>query len=107
MAFTRRMAALSAVVLIPLGIAATSFALSDRPESPKVPSKVVLDSDSPKPAPTPTPKPSPKPTPDPSPDDEVVPRQPVTDSPTMDDDDDDHGQGAGDDGPDDGRDDTN
>ncbi|MFH8497952.1 small secreted hydrophilic protein [Streptomyces coeruleorubidus] len=99
MAFTRRMAALSAVVLIPLGIAATSFALSDRPESPKVPSKVVLDSDSPKPKPTPTP--------DPSPDDEVVPRQPVTDSPTMDDDDDDHGQGAGDDGTDDGRDDTN
>ncbi|MFJ4976386.1 small secreted hydrophilic protein [Streptomyces coeruleorubidus] len=99
MAFTRRMAALSAVVLIPLGIAATSFALSDRPESPKVPSKVVLDSDSPKPKPTPTTKP----TPDPSPDDEVVPRQPVTDSPTMDDDDDDHGQGAGDDG----RDDTN
>ncbi|MFI7019471.1 small secreted hydrophilic protein [Streptomyces sp. NPDC050164] len=101
MAFTRRMAALSAVVLIPLGIAATSFALSDRPESPKVPSKVVLDSDSPKPTPTP------EPTPDPSPDDEVVPRQPVTDSPTMDDDDDDHGQGAGDDGPDDGRDGTN
>ncbi|PNG18128.1 small secreted hydrophilic protein [Streptomyces cahuitamycinicus] len=99
MAFTRRMAALSAVVLIPLGIAATSFALSDRPESPKVPSKVVLDSESPKPKPTPT-----KPTPDPSPDDEVVPRQPVTDSPTMDDDDDD-GQGAGDDGPDDGGDD--
>ncbi|MEU0387668.1 small secreted hydrophilic protein [Streptomyces chartreusis] len=99
MAFTRRMAALSAVVLIPLGIAATSFALSDRPEPPKVPSEVVLDSGSPTPKPTPTPKP--EPTPDPSPDDEVVPRQPVTDSPTMDDDDDDHGQGAGDDGPDD------
>ncbi|SOR82404.1 hypothetical protein SCNRRL3882_5854 [Streptomyces chartreusis NRRL 3882] len=100
------MAALSAVVLIPLGIAATSFALSDSPEPPKVPSEVVLDSGSPTPEPTPTPEP--EPTPDPSPDDEVVPRQPVTDSPTMDDDDDDHGQGAGDDGPDDdGTGDTN
>lgn len=93
------MAALSAVVLIPLGIAATSFALSDRPEPAKAPSEVVLDSGSPTPKPTPTPKP--EPTPDPSPDDEVVPRQPVTDSPTMDDDDDDRGRGAGDDGNDD------
>jgi hypothetical protein len=102
------MAALSAVVLIPLGIAATSFALTDRPASPKVPSEVVLESDSPTSAPvvTPEPTPTPTPTPDTTPTDEVVSRPPVTDSPTNDDDDDDHGQGAGsggsdDDGPDD------
>ncbi|MGX1623307.1 small secreted hydrophilic protein, partial [Streptomyces sp. NPDC055506] len=54
MAFSRRMAALSAVVLIPLGIAATSYALTDSPQSPKVPSQQVeLDSGT---APPPTPR---------------------------------------------------
>ncbi|MEV5309009.1 MULTISPECIES: small secreted hydrophilic protein [unclassified Streptomyces] len=89
MVFTRRMAALAAVVVIPLGIAATSFALTDSPESPKVPAKVELESGSPTPAPTPTPTPS----------DEVVSRPPVTDDPASDDDDDDRGTGTDDDGP--------
>jgi hypothetical protein len=79
MVFSHRIAALAAVVAIPLGIAATSFALTDNPESPKVPAKVELDSGSPTPTPT-------RPTPTPS--DEVVSRPPVTDSPTSDDDDD-------------------
>jgi hypothetical protein len=47
MVFTRRMAALAAVVLIPLGIAATSFALTDRPREPGAPSSVELESGSP------------------------------------------------------------
>ncbi|CAL9603228.1 hypothetical protein SUDANB105_05466 [Streptomyces sp. enrichment culture] len=91
MVFTRRMAALAAVVVIPLGIAATSFALTDSPESPEVPAKVELESGSPTPAPTPTPTPG----------DEVVSRPPVTDDPASDDDDDDRGTGTGtdDDGP--------
>ncbi len=80
MVFSHRIAALAAVVAIPLGIAATSFALTDNPESPKVPAKVELDSGSPTPTPT-------RPTPTPS--DEVVSRPPVTDSPTSDDDADD------------------
>ncbi|MER6009238.1 small secreted hydrophilic protein [Streptomyces bluensis] len=91
MVFSRRMAALAAVVVIPLGIAATSFALSDRPESPTVPPKVELDSGSPSSsAPSPA-----RPTPTPTPSDEVVSRPPVTDSSADDDDDDD---GPGDDG---------
>lgn len=80
MVFSRRLAALAAVVVIPLGIAATSFALTDSPEEPRVPPKVELDTGSP----TPT-----RPTPTPS--DEVVSRPPVTDSPASDDDDDDRG----------------
>ncbi|WP_031483290.1 hypothetical protein [Streptomyces bicolor] len=79
MVFSHRIAALAAVVAIPLGIAATSFALTDQPESPKVPPKVELDSGSPTPTPT-------RPTPTPS--DEVVSRPPVTDSSASDDDDD-------------------
>ncbi|MGI5370537.1 small secreted hydrophilic protein [Streptomyces sp. A244] len=99
MVFSRRMAALSAVVLIPLGIAATSYALADSPESPRVPSQQVeLDHGSP--TPTSTLRPSPKATPPgATPGDEVVSRPPVTDSSAGDDDDDDHGQGTGDDGP--------
>ncbi|CAM5635227.1 MULTISPECIES: small secreted hydrophilic protein [Streptomyces] len=92
MSFTRRMAALAAVVVIPLGIAATSFALTDSPEPPKVPAKVELDSGSPSPAATPT-------RPAPTPSDEVVSRPPVTDAPGSDDDDDDRGTGGDDDGP--------
>ncbi len=90
MVFSHRMAALAAVVVIPLGIAATSYALTDSPESPKVPPKVELDSGSPSTTPTSTSSATPsKPTPTPS--DEVVSRPPVSD----DDDDDD---GPGDDG---------
>ncbi|WP_332113023.1 small secreted hydrophilic protein [Streptomyces sp. ActVer] len=87
MVFSHRMAALAAVVVIPLGIAATSYALTDSPESPKVPPKVELESGSPSAAPTSTASPTPTPTPS----DEVVSRPPVSD----DDDDDD---GPGDDG---------
>ncbi|MFE2048792.1 MULTISPECIES: small secreted hydrophilic protein [unclassified Streptomyces] len=85
MVFSRRMAALAAVVLIPLGIAATSFALTDSPQEPKVPSKVELESGSPTPSPTSS-------SPQPTPSDQVVTRPPVTDSPPDDDDDDDRGQ---------------
>lgn len=101
MAFSRRMAALSAVVLIPLGIAATSYALADSPRPPAVPSQQVELDRSPSPsAPTPpaTHDPAPKATPSRQPGDEVVSRPPVTDSPASDDDDDD-GRGTGDDGP--------
>ncbi|GGV68159.1 small secreted hydrophilic protein [Streptomyces griseoloalbus] len=94
MVFTRRMAALAAVVLIPLGVAATSFALSDSPERPKVPPRVELDSGSPTPPST-----APSASPDPTPSDEVVSRPPLTDSPAGDDDDDDGGQDSSDDGP--------
>ncbi|MFE0804442.1 small secreted hydrophilic protein [Streptomyces sp. NPDC058812] len=101
MVFSRRMAALAAVVLIPLGIAATSFALTDSPQEPKVPAKVELESGSPTPTPT-----SSSPTsssPEPTPSDQVVTRPPVTDSAPDDDDDDDRGNDAGDDqGADDG-----
>lgn len=79
MAFSHRIAALAAVVAIPLGIAATSFALTDKPQSPQVPAKVELDTGSPTPTPT-------RPTPTPS--DAVVSRPPVTDSSPSDDDDD-------------------
>ncbi|MFD3315546.1 small secreted hydrophilic protein [Streptomyces sp. NPDC058694] len=89
MVFSHRMAALAAVVVIPLGIAATSYALTDSPESPKVPPKVELESGSPSATPTSTASPTATPTPTPS--DEVVSRPPVSD----DDDDDD---GPGDDG---------
>ncbi|MGW6733444.1 small secreted hydrophilic protein [Streptomyces sp. NPDC055013] len=88
MVFSHRIAALAAVVAIPLGIAATSFALTDNPESPKVPAKVELDSGSP----TPTPS-----RPSPTPSDEVVSRPPVTDGPTGDDDDDGPDRETGDD----------
>ncbi|MEV0777100.1 small hydrophilic protein [Streptomyces sp. NPDC050433] len=43
MAFSPRLAALAAVVVIPLGIAATSYAMTDSPEAPKVPPGVQLD----------------------------------------------------------------
>ncbi|MER7053038.1 MULTISPECIES: small secreted hydrophilic protein [unclassified Streptomyces] len=96
MVFSRRMAALAAVVLIPLGIAATSFALTDSPQEPRVPAKVELESGSPTPTATSS-------SPSPTPSDQVVTRPPVTDSPPDDDDDDDRGQDTGDDsGADDG-----
>ncbi|NBE53578.1 small secreted hydrophilic protein [Streptomyces boluensis] len=101
MAFSHRMAALAAVVAIPLGIAATSYALTDSPQSPKVPPKVELDSGSP------TPSGPGSASPETTPSDEVVSRPPVSDDPSGDDDDaddkgdDDRGErgtGDGDDG---------
>ncbi|MER7037762.1 small hydrophilic protein [Streptomyces microflavus] len=55
MAFSPRLAALAAVVAVPLGIAATSYAMTDTPEAPKVPPAVQLDE---RPGSTPTPGPS-------------------------------------------------
>ncbi len=43
MTFSHRMATLAAVVLIPVGIAGTSYLLSDEPETPSVPSEVELE----------------------------------------------------------------
>ncbi|MFJ4363549.1 small secreted hydrophilic protein [Streptomyces chartreusis] len=93
MAFSHRIAALAAVVAIPLGIAATSFALTDQPKSPEVPPRVELDSGSPTPTPT-----RPAPTPTPRPSDEVVSPPPVTDRPASDDDDDASDDDRGEDG---------
>ncbi|MEV8125493.1 small secreted hydrophilic protein [Streptomyces sp. NPDC085944] len=93
MVFSRRMAALAAVVLIPLGIAAPSFALTDSPQEPRAPAKVELESGSLGPNPTSSPEPTPSA--------QVVTRPPVTDGPSDDDDDDDRG-GDADDGPGDG-----
>ncbi|WP_435897310.1 hypothetical protein [Streptomyces tsukubensis] len=47
MLFSHRIAALIAVVAIPLGIAVTSYALTDSSDAPKVPPKVKLESESP------------------------------------------------------------
>ncbi|MFF3287460.1 small hydrophilic protein [Streptomyces sp. NPDC003023] len=49
MAFTHRLMTLAAVVAIPLGIAATSYALTEAPETPRVPPAVELDA-TPRPA---------------------------------------------------------
>ncbi|MEU0372133.1 small hydrophilic protein [Streptomyces sp. NPDC006283] len=95
MTFTHRMATLAAVVAIPLGIAATSYALTDAPETPRVPPAVELDA-TPRPAPPPTGSPAgtPSGTPAGTPpstaptSDAVVPGPPATD----DDDDDDLGE---------------
>ncbi|MEW2633496.1 small hydrophilic protein [Streptomyces sp. NPDC048389] len=95
MAFTQRMVTLAAVVAIPLGIAATSYALTDAPETPRVPPAVELDG-TPRPASPPAdgPSGSPPPTPAGTPatpaptTDAVVPGPPATD----DDDDDDIGE---------------
>ncbi|MEU8353590.1 MULTISPECIES: small secreted hydrophilic protein [unclassified Streptomyces] len=75
MAFTHRLATLAAVVAIPLGVAATSYALTDDTDPPKTPSKVELESGSPEPAgSSPAPATSrPAPT-----GDEVVPPPPAT-----------------------------
>ncbi|MBK3583494.1 MULTISPECIES: small hydrophilic protein [unclassified Streptomyces] len=55
MAFSPRLAALAAVVAVPLGIAATSYAMTDTPEAPKVPPAVQLDE---RPGGAPPPRPS-------------------------------------------------
>ncbi|MFB7374744.1 small hydrophilic protein [Streptomyces sp. NPDC056222] len=82
MSFTHRMATLAAVVAIPLGIAATSYALTDEPEAPRVPPAVQLGS-TPSGS-TPSSTPSPGGTPSAPPSDAVVPGP----SATGDDDDD-------------------
>ncbi|MER6997769.1 small hydrophilic protein [Streptomyces sp. NPDC000410] len=95
MAFAHRLATLAAVVAIPLGIAATSYVLTDAPKAPKVPPKVELStapaggtpSSPAPPAPSSTrtpapPTPAPAPTPTrkaPTPSDAVVPGPPATD----------------------------
>ncbi|MET8474982.1 small secreted hydrophilic protein [Streptomyces sp. NPDC006422] len=71
MAFSHRMAALAAVVAIPLGIAATSYALTESPDPPKSPPKVELESGSPSSRPTPS--------------DETVSPPPVSENPSADD----------------------
>lgn len=53
MSFTHRMAGLVAVVAVPLGIAATSYALTDAPEAPRVPPAVHLSTPPTATAPTP------------------------------------------------------
>jgi hypothetical protein len=50
MAFSHRMVTLAAVVAIPLGIAATSYTLTDTPEAPRVPPEVELGTTAPRPA---------------------------------------------------------
>ncbi|MFE4534095.1 small hydrophilic protein [Streptomyces scopuliridis] len=83
MAFSPRLAALAAVVAIPLGIAATSYAMTDSPDAPRVPPKVEL-----------TPSPSGSGSPGGTPGDAVVPGPSATDG----DDDDDRGDDTGEDG---------
>ncbi|MBV7248532.1 MULTISPECIES: small hydrophilic protein [Streptomyces] len=84
MAFSPRLAALAAVVAVPLGIAATSYAMTDTSEAPKVPPAVQLD-ESPRATP---PSPSGTPAPTRTPDSSVVPGPSAADD---DDDDDDLG----------------
>lgn len=98
MVFSHRLATLAAVVAIPLGIAVTSYALTDNPDDRKAPPKVELESGSPS---------APPPTAPPSPSDETVSPPPVGESPTAgqspsgDDNHDDGNEqgGQGDDGP--------
>ncbi|RYJ26629.1 small secreted hydrophilic protein [Streptomyces sp. L-9-10] len=97
MAFSPRLAALAAVVAIPLGIAATSYAMTDSPDTPKVPPKVELDSTpsrTPGVLPDTTPAPSKSGSPGATPGDAVVPGPSATDG----DDDDDRGDDTGEDG---------
>lgn len=96
MVFSHRMAALAAVVAIPLGIAATSYALTDSPEPPKAPPKVELESRSPSATPG-----SPRPTPS----DEKVSPPPVSENSTVDENTDDTDDAADDDADDQGNDD--
>ncbi|MEV1089350.1 small hydrophilic protein [Streptomyces microflavus] len=93
MAFSPRLAALAAVVAVPLGIAATSYAMTDTPEAPKVPPAVQLDE---RPGGTPTPGPSASPSTPASPSspsspsstgDDVVPGPSAADGDDDDDDD--------------------
>jgi hypothetical protein len=79
MVFTHRIAALAAVVAIPLGIAVTSYALTDTPDDRKVPTKVELDSSSPTAGSPGSPQNPQSPRPEPS--DETVSPPPVGETP--------------------------
>ncbi|MGW8489970.1 small hydrophilic protein [Streptomyces sp. NPDC055886] len=100
MAFSPRLAALAAVVAVPLGIAATSYAMTDTSEAPKVPPTVRLEESPPgtpppgggtppsgSTSPSGFPTPSDSSTPTRTPDSSVVPGPSAAD----DDDDDDFG----------------
>jgi hypothetical protein len=82
MTFSRRMATLAAVVLIPVGIAGTSYLLTEDPEPPSVPSEVELDETQREGPPDGTRSPSPSATPT----EEVVPRPSATEGSINDDD---------------------
>ncbi|MGW0932540.1 small secreted hydrophilic protein [Streptomyces sp. NPDC002644] len=87
MQISHRIAALAAIVAVPLGIAATSYALADRPEEPrKAPARVELEG-------TPSAVPTPS--------DVLVPGPEVSDRPPGGDDADDQDDDAGDDTDDD------
>ncbi|WP_326684905.1 small hydrophilic protein [Streptomyces microflavus] len=101
MAFSPRLAALAAVVAVPLGIAATSYAMTDTPEAPKVPPAVQLDE---RPGGAPTPGPSASPSAPASPSTPASPSSPsstgddVVPGPSAADGDDDDDDDLGDDG---------
>ncbi len=78
MAFSQRMAALTAVVAIPLGVAATSYALTDDPEEPAPPARVEMEGG------RSSPPGSAPPSPEGTPGDEVVSPPPVRDGPATD-----------------------
>lgn len=80
MAFSQRMAALTAVVAIPLGVAATSYALTDDPEEPTPPARVEMEGGTSSPSGSTPPSPAPEGTPS----DEVVSPPPVRDGPSTD-----------------------
>ncbi|MEU3832990.1 small hydrophilic protein [Streptomyces microflavus] len=95
MAFSPRLAALAAVVAVPLGIAATSYAMTDTPEAPKVPPAVQLDE---RPGGAPTPGPSASPTTPASPSSPSSTGGDVVPGPSAADGDDDDDDDLGDDG---------
>lgn len=102
MAFSKRMAALTAVVAIPLGVAATSYALTDDPEDPTPPARVEMEGGSSSPAESTSPPSGTSPGEETG--KETVSPPPVRDGPTTDpsgtasdDDGDDTGDDAGDD----------
>ncbi|MFB7046810.1 small hydrophilic protein [Streptomyces microflavus] len=98
MAFSPRLAALAAVVAVPLGIAATSYAMTDTPEAPNVPPAVQLDE---RPGGTPPPGPSASPSTPASPSSPTSPSSTggdVVPGPSAADGDDDDDDDLGDDG---------
>ncbi|MEV7305168.1 small hydrophilic protein [Streptomyces microflavus] len=95
MAFSPRLAALAAVVAVPLGIAATSYAMTDTPEAPKVPPAVQLDE---RPGGTPPPGPSASPSAPASPSSPSSTGGDVVPGPSAADGDDDDDDDLGDDG---------
>jgi hypothetical protein len=92
MVFSHRIAALAAVVAIPLGIAVTSYALTDSSDPRKVPPKVELETGPAGNSPASTGSPAGSPG-TPVPTDETV-GPPVSENPPGDDGDDSGGQGS-------------